>query len=256
MDEYLKLFNLINYYLSSDDIVDSNEFVSVYSLIQIIKEELERLCEITVNHTFKNKINDDSKSKNKFMFLNKKEKEEKDKCSGIYYYGFDNTSEIGMCLDTGYVRVSKDRNCDEIYFGYISNNSDKEYVAKYYDDIMNYFSILEDFIYFTDCHIIDNKFYEKNVCTVLPEQKIFDSLFDVSLSVNENVKLEIYISINKEIDSSYIYNREWFKRVKLSDYVNENKLDILKKIPVEVSSLNEPFRKMVEKKNKNKVLAK
>lgn len=147
-------------------------------------------------------------------------------------FGFKYTS-----IKDNFLKICKDIDSDQIYFAE-NYNTDKEFVEKYYDQICEYFRILEEF----------NSLYQSRVgiSGQGAEQIFSDGFLDVRFSYDAWGRTCVLTSINSQADPQRIYLREWVKRQTLSNYIKENEETILRKIPIAISELNYTTKTIVE----------
>lgn len=136
------------------------------------------------------------------------------------------------------ITIYKDRNSKEIY---LKNKEHREFVSKHYEKIMNIYCTLEEFVDIANGPL-------SSINSMMNSQVFSDSFLDVALSFNHCGIVKISMKINKQEDPNNIYNREWYNRKKLSQYVKENEEEILRKIPVKIDRLDDAIRKIVEAK--------
>ena len=147
-----------------------------------------------------------------------------------------NTSKItffyGLGTHPETFTILKDFNDSDIYFSE-DTKPDKEFITKYYNDIMYIFDTLETFAKMTKEDIgITN---ENNNLKPL----IFsDGFLTLTIKYDLTGKVSTNISINKTEDVKAIYKRNWYTRKSLSEIVSENSDEILKKIPINIKDLN------------------
>lgn len=234
LDEYGQLLLKLKSYLRKDDVEFTDEIISAYDLHQLVQKRLKALRDIKQDITLRDKIN--KKPKNIFRKL-----EPKDRCTGTCYSYDSTASTICLTFEKAYnngmynIYVNKDRNSDEIYFG---TRVDKKLVEDNYDYIMGVFDILEDGYKLFKEEISDH-------VSARSTAKFTDGFLDVNILCTDDGTAKISATLRKEADPNGIYTREWFKRQKLSDYFQENATIILKKIPVEIESLESVFKKIV-----------
>jgi len=132
----------------------------------------------------------------------------------------------------------KERNSDNLYFGYHIN---REFVSSYYEEIMNHFYYLESL------PDIINKSFNCNYA-FFKDQIYLDPFFNVELFINSMGEVNVSIFINKEVDINSIWNREWFNRISLKNYIEENKEFLLKKLYVNVNELDELLKNILKGK--------
>lgn len=237
MDKYTELKEILKSYLEKTDIELTKEQISAYYLYKIVDEKLEKLRNVSFDQEIIKKINKGLSLRSIGKFFDKSNSIFYLKCQNLYVQCNMRTSILEFqfapsernldykrrCLD-----IRKEVGIDEIYFG--SKMIDKQFVTKYFDEISEIFNVLEEF----------SALYQGGVGNVGKDSKILfsDGFFDIVFHYDSYGRTDIDISIKKEIDPENIYYRNWFERQKLSDYVEENKEEILRKIPVNMNELN------------------
>jgi len=249
MDEYVRLKNEIDKYIEKDEIELSNDVISAHDLYMLVDDSLKELREIQFDSNFQKEINKRNMLDRTIKIFKKKKSCLNDRCTFIMASCDGKKSSITFEFQTGgdlsreyFLDVCKDTNNDEIYFsGY---NADKLFVERFYDKISEYFATLEKF----------NALFLDKIGTFgsVTNQTFSDGFFDVNLSYDSYGRVKIETNINKLSDQENIYKRQWAKRTSLSDYVDENQENILKKIPINISELNFTTRTIVENATCNK----
>ena len=244
MDEYTRFKqDLDKKYIEPDGIEKSEGVISLYDLINILEIGFDNLKLTMDGSELRNQINQDRTVLQRInLFKNKRVIDKKctsvisnfnkDKCR--ISFGFE---DGGRSMGSRFVVLIKERDSDELYFE-SDYFADKEFATKYVSEIYGMFAVLEEYAtYFPQ--------NEKGETTSIT-QVFDDGTLAVEVSVYRNGTVHYSITPSKEYDPTKVFNREWLSRVKLSTYVEENDIDILDNIPVEISSLNDAFRSMVE----------
>lgn len=246
MEKYDILLNEIKDYLNKEEINynTNNEVISAYDLYNIINEELKGLRDITIDSKINKKLRALSLAK---IFsetsLNSSIRGNSQTCTIVFEKSkqYEPFSEV--------LRVNKDNGIDEIYFDkekYWNNKSFYNFVKRNYDLILETLQTFEKYV----------ELLGKLEISYYQSTKIYDDLFKVLLSINENgvVKYEIFILNNHELFEEY--NKKWYKREGIYEFANKNAEEILKRIPVSPDELEEPFKSIYYKhkeKQNNKV---
>lgn len=244
MDEYTRLRNRFEAYLNMPNIEMSEKEISVYTLRKLINDGLEDLRKIQFESEFKEEINKSRTIVQKVGNVFKKKVSFcVSPCTSVMASSDGNTSVLTFCfqnkkssLRTDFLKICKDANSDQIYFGKYS--SDKDFVEKHYDRISEYFTTLEHY----------SELYQGGVggsgkCI---EQAISDGFLDIKMISDNYGRTNLYTTINQETDKENMYTREWYKRQTLEDFFTEHEEEILKKIPVQIASLNYTYQTIVK----------
>ena len=244
MDEYTRFKqDLDKKYIEPDGIEKSEGVISLYDLIDILETGFDNLKLTMDGSELRDQINQDRTVLQRINLFKKKRVMDK-KCTSVISNFNKNKCRIsfgigdsGRSMGSRFVGLIKERDSDELYFE-SDYFADKEFATKYVSEIYGMFAVLEEYAtYFPQ--------NEKGETTSIT-QVFDDGTLAVEVSVYRNGTVHYSITPSKEYDPTKVFNREWLSRVKLSTYVEENDIDILDNIPVEISSLNDAFRSMVE----------
>ena len=244
MDEYTRFKqDLDKKYIEPDGIEISEGLICLYDLIDILETGFDNLKLTMDGSELRDQINQDRTVLQRINLFKKKRVIDK-KCTSVISnfnknkcrisFGFEDS---GRSMGSRFVVLIKERDSDELYFE-SDYFADKEFATKYVSEIYGMFAVLEEYAtYFPQ--------NEKGETTSIT-QVFDDGTLAVEVSVYRNGTVHYSITPSKEYDPTKVFNREWLSRVKLSTYVEENDIDLLDNIPVEISSLNDAFRSMVE----------
>ena len=244
MDEYTRFKqDLDKKYREPDGIEQRDGVISLYDLIDILEMGFDDLKLTMDGSALRNQINQDRTVLQRINLFKKKRVIDK-KCTSIISsfnkdkcrisFGFEDSSRS---MGSRFVVLIKDKGSDELYFE-SDYFADKEFATKYVSEIYGMFAVLEEYA----TYFPQNEKGETSSIT----QTFDDGTLAVEVSVYRNGTVHYTITPSKDYDPSKVFNREWLSRVKLSAYVEDNDIDILDNIPVEISSLNDAFRAMVE----------
>jgi hypothetical protein len=243
MDKYDKLKEQIEKeYIYGEVVEANNDVVSMYDLVYLLEEKFEALRVVKDGSYLKEKINQDRTVQQMFSFFRKKTIVDgqclsiisdfnKSKCR--VSFSFENVSQNREDV----VVIMKDSESDDLYFE-DSRFANREFAEKYISEIYEMFGVLENFA----------KYYPASAKGGVSSitQTFKAGILEVLITVFPNGKIECNITPSNGVDNQNIYNREWLSREKLSNYVKENRANILQSIPVELDSLNTSFRTIVE----------
>lgn len=241
MDKYTELMNRIDTKYSGEEIEQTENVISLYDLVTILSEEMEPLRKLKMDKEFQNKINRDRTIFQRIGLFKRKEVINK-KCTGGYTEVSENRSTISLGFDNGqalgvHVVLYKDFDSDELYFADFCLK-DREFVEKYISDIYGIFAILEQYGTLFP--------YEEKKGRTGLSQEFSDGLLSVTVKLDTWGRVTPSIVPCKGIDTDNLYTREWYNRETVSKHVYAMQEQILRTIPVEISSLNEVYRKLVE----------
>lgn len=243
MDEYTRLRTIIEDYLNAQDVELSENEISVYQLKILIDQKLMELRNIQFDSTFKDEINKSRSAIQKIgRVFNKNQSICNNPCESITSSCDGKTSYITFWFEVknshlgrDWLTVCKDVDSDQIYFD--RNKTDKSFVEKHYDRIIEHFNILEEY----------SRLYQGGVGNSGKDvkQNITDGFFYINLSSDTYGRTSILTTLPAEIDKEKMYQREWLHRKTLKDIYSENADTILRKIPVDINSLNYTYKTIV-----------
>ena len=241
MDKYTELMDKIDTKYNCEDVLQTENIISLFDLVSMLSEEMEPLRKLKMDKEFQNKINRDRTILQRIGLFRRQEVINK-KCTGGYTDVGEKRSTISLGFDNGHalgvhVVLLKDFDSDEIYFADFCLK-DREFVEKYISDIYGIFAILEQYGTLFP--------YEEKKGRTGLTQEFSDGLLDVDVKLDTWGRVTVSIVPCKGIDSDNLYTREWYSRETISKHVYLMQDKILQTIPVEISSLNEVYRKLVE----------
>lgn len=241
MDNYDLLLNEIKLFLSQEEIKEQDtnvEVISLYDLYSIINKELEELRNITQDSELNKKI---KKSKLYTSLFNKSFS------SRVAARKEDSSIDLVMYFDKHYwttFTIYKDKGSDQLRLSQAKNENNKCFyniIKKHYDLIMEILNKLENYVELLGDLTINESSYTYN-------------LFNVELNFDYNGNVKFKININKNHKLSSEYNKVWYKREIICDFVQRHQEDILKRLPISIYELTGNFKVLYEeymKKNEN-----
>lgn len=246
MKKYDKLLQEIKLIEKQPDIIDNEEVISLYSFYNIINDGFEDLRSVID----KDYINNLEKRLRKYYFnklsLTEKLKFYKDYSASIIFGNDDiinsSISTWTYCseLNEG-TRVPETKICinhatNEWYFK--DCYRDNILVEKFYDDFEKIFNVLGKY------SISKNDFaYTKNNREVY--SNVFNGfLFKAWIETNGYLSVDIYPEESTDLVE---YNKLWYLKPSIKEIVENEKLDILKKVPVSINDLPYFFKDYVSK---------
>lgn len=242
MDSYTKLMTSIDEKYSGEEVEQSENIISLYDLVKMLEEEMEPLRKLKLDDEFYNKINADRTVFQRIGLFRKKAVVNQ-KCTGGYTDTGEDRSKISVHFDNGkdlgtHVVLYKDFGSDEIYFDDFCLK-DRGFVEKYISDIYGIFAILESYGTLFP--------YEEKKGRTGLSQEFDDGLLNIKVSLDTYGRVTPLILPVKGTDPDNLYARAWYSRETVSEHVNNMSEDILRRIPVEISSLNEVYKMLVER---------
>lgn len=235
MDEYTRLKKALEAYFEMPDVELTDEQMSVYDLHRIVDTKLEELRKIQIDSNFVKEVNKGLVFRKIGGVFRQNKTSSQRECLNIRTESDGQTSEIVLEFSYKksawghyYLHICKDVDSDQIYFK--DKMADKDFVARYYDQINEIFSVLEEF----------SNLYQRSIgrSGIIQQQVFSDHLLKVALKYDAYGRTNIFIGVKEKADPQQIYKRGWFERQTLADFVEENREVILKKIPVDISRLD------------------
>lgn len=246
MDKYTEFKDTLDKkYIEPTGVMKSEGVISLGDLISLLEKGFDELKVVMDGSNLKSQINGDRTFMQRFgLFKMKSRSVINNECTSIISnfnndkcrisFGFATRSRTG----SEFVVLIKERGSDELYFEH-DFFADKEFADNYVSEIYGMFAVLEDYA----TYYPNNE--KKEVTSIV--QKFDDGVLAVTVSVYTDGTVHYSILPSEGTDPDKIFTREWLNRVKLSSYVKDNEVDILENIPVEIASLNDAFRSVVEK---------
>ena len=218
---------MIEDYLKKEEVVDTDEVISAYTLYNILLEKFKPLYDLNHNKDFEDEMYSLythsslkrllSVEKNGFNRICKiKTSFNSDVSSISFKFGSYIICEINKSKNTNEIyntRVSKLNNKN---YGYYYDTLDKKIINKCIDEIDFYFTIMDMYQdFFTDNTFIRQQFIGSNSDLVLGFNDSGEVFYTVHLLKNED-----------------------------EDTYESDNTDILKYIPIKINSLNDEFKKI------------
>lgn len=238
MDKYTELKERIDFKYTGREVEQTENIISLFDLYVLLIEEMRELKDVKDLDWFKEKINNDRTFFKRFGLFRKKAIVDQ-KCDFVYCDIDDKKSKLSVSFTdfNTHLIVYKDIDSDELYFA-DHCIKDRAFVEKYISDIYGIFATLEQ--YGTLFPYVENK--GRTDLT----QSFDDGLLKVDVRCDTHGRVGFKIVPSEGIDDEGIYSRAWYSRETIASYVDEKKGQILRCIPVEISSLNEVYRNIVE----------
>lgn len=255
MDKYTELKGKIDSKYSNGLVQQSENIISLYDLITMLKEEMEPLRKVKIDKEFQEKIDADRTIFQR-IGLFKKQAIVKGKCNGGYTSVEQNRSTISLHFEeknSSFDRcivLHKDFDSQEIYFADFCYK-DRDFVTKYISEIYGIFAVLENYGTIFP--------YEEKKGRIGITQEFNDELLSVTVNLDTFGRVSTSIVPTKDNDPDGVYTRDWYSRETISKHVDGMSEQILRSIPIEISSLNEVYKTLVERaigKRQAKLLAK
>jgi len=221
MQIYKRFNETIDEYIKKDDVILDDKYISAYDLYHLMLEQLQPLKDINEKSSFIPKdyklkiVSDINEEYINLEFVFKKlEKRNRDILVR---------------------RISKDIKNNTYSF---KNNIDKEFMGEFHNEIIHIFDVKKEYY---------DKFKIKKTITFFS-----DNIFDVILSYDEFGEVNINILINERKQLFKLSDKHWILYNFLLKKIKNKKIDILKKIPIEIEKLQDSTKIIVEDYFNNK----
>ena len=240
MNNYNNYKNKIEEYLNIDDVVDDSDTISAYTLYEMVNNKFERLRSIHDDNDFEKKVLSIYMKKNIKNFINVMKSRRKE-CS-IIPSVYEDSLEIMLTIggrDTKYLK--KDIGDEHFYCDKYQDMIDNEIIDGCLHEIYNVFDTLEEFLNFVNLSDNDTPQYNKYGNFGFIVDDTFEGKISYDDKGNVDYKLKFLGMNYNEKD------RNWYgERESIESIVNNNSLNLLKKIPISVHTLNGVFKKIYD----------
>ena len=241
MGEYERLISIIEEYIEKEDIVETDEVISAFDLYSILNNRFAKLRSID-NGKLKRKINkENSAIIKKIRNIRKVKTLLNYECNNVMPIIGDNKLQITFCFANSRLRISIGKNIGENDIYYISEyDKDGLLINKYYDDIMNIFSVLEEYYELFSIDK-DNLGYEN-------EFKVPDDTFDIKICCLNDGTVSSLVCFNEFVDKDRISENEYINKPSIRNILWQKSNQLLNKIPVQKSSLPPMFKQILDER--------
>lgn len=139
-------------------------------------------------------------------------------------------------VDNSALEISIGKNIGENDIYYISKDRiDNLLINKYYDDIMNIFSVLEEY---HELFLIS-----QGGLKYRDELKASYDIFDLEIAYYIDGDVYCQISLNKDVDKDRISEKEYINKPSIRNILGQKNNQLLNKIPIQKSSLPPMLKK-------------
>lgn len=238
MDKYTELKEKIDTKYSNGEVEQTENIISLFDLYVLLDREMKSYREVKNLDWFKDKINTD-RTFFKRVGLFKKKASIDQRCDFTYCDIDDKKCKLSVSFATfgTSLVLYKDFDSDELYFADFGLK-DRSFVEKYLSDIYSIFAVLEQYGTLFP--------YEEKKGRTSLSQTFDDGLLKIELCCDTYGRVGFNMGPSAGVDKEQLYGRTWYSRETIATYVEENKGRILRCIPVEISSLNDVYRNIVE----------
>ena len=226
MDEYNRLLERLNSFLSYEEVINNGEVISAYDYINLLRKEYNKTKKVSVNESLVNRIDRGYELIQKRK--NRKEKyiREIEYIESIEVFTGTKISRIRIVTSLGETYICRYNDTKEIYM--TGHKLNDEFISKYLKEFNKLFDASEEYLKSHKDELDD--VYNGVVCSSHSDGTVsVDIIYDSEEGVHYDIKLEG--------DTEDTLNKEWLIRKSLKDIVNENEKGILKRIPVNVRDL-------------------
>ncbi len=247
MREYEKLVSKIEEYKDKEDIVETDEVISALDLCNIVNDRFAKLRSIENGEVLRRKINKDNNDLIKFSRkIRKVHTLLNYECNRVVPIIGNNGLQITFYFANSTFEINIGRNIGENDIYYISKDrKDNLLINKYYDDIMNIFSVLEKY---HELFLIS-----QGGLKYRDELKASDDIFDVNFSFYTNGEIYSWIALNKDVYKDRISEKEYINKPSIRNILGQKSNQLLSKIPIQKSSLPPMLKKILEEREKTSV---
>lgn len=239
-----EIFNIIYSYLYEQEEIESNsEVISAYDLYNMVHEKFHELRRIKKS-SLKESVNKGYSVLKEFSSVIKREsKSLNTRCKDVVIAGDKNMAKITFVFSRfaskklNSISLLKDRKSGEIYYDEnVEVTKRKQDLANNnFSEITKTFKTIEKLVDLSEAPLKSRE--DANTT-----QQFSDFLFDGCLTYDTYGKVNISLEIASDMGSYYFEeNKE-----RLNQIVENNKKELLKKIPINVSSLNNTCRMIVK----------
>jgi hypothetical protein len=244
MDKYTEILNKVKEYISDEDnpLVTEGK-ISLYDLYHLLNTEIKKLYKEQESMELLEKINQENTFVKKVgRFFRKKEIRESliDFESVLLTYDEKSTGIVFFDSDREQFCIEKDLDSNELYIPYgKSTDLQKEILNNHYDEIVDILNSLQEY---RDLTGISN-----NLSSRCVEQNFTDGFMSVCISYNYFGRVNVRVNINKKVDINDVSCREYVRRDKIQNILDENIPVILKKFVVDYDSLDSGCIKILKR---------
>lgn len=238
MDNYEKLLEEINLFLTKEEVNNENtntEIISLYDLFIIMDKEFEKLRKLSnIDKTYCQKL----RTFRKYLFGRYDDFFIRNDCC-VDIYADENISKIilknsdsDMADDFYRISIIKDNNKDELYLDKTMDWHNKQickFIKKNFDSLLDTLSNIEE--YYNLLGKTSNK--DKELFSFDGSTNLFT--YQIIYDKNGNSRLNYYISPKHPLYGEC--KKNYLNKKNIIEYVDENKVNILKRIPISVNEL-------------------
>lgn len=250
MQQYEEFLKRIKKYFEYDEVITQGNIINAYDLIQVLKSRISELHNLIFeNKDIIKKIDNYYKGEKILdMLIRRVTRLHIPKVKFINQNFENNHARIyisfnyNTCQNLNYdsLEICKERGTNELFFA--DSDVDKEFAEYFKDIILPNLQALEEFfdlyrLTIPDIKEIPSDFFIKEV--------VDDEFLKLQISYNAYGSLNYEISIVSSVDTDDIFERIWFDHSSLKEIVEENKVELLKRIPINILDLKDTTQKII-----------
>ena len=246
MKKYEEIFNIIYSYLyETDEVEFTNEVISAHDLYSIVNEKFHELRKIK-RTSLRKCINKDYSFLKEISSIFKRESNSLNtKCRDVVIAGDDKESKITFVFNRfaskkpKSISLLKNRKSGEIYYDeeVVVTKRNKDLANNNFSEIIKTFKTIEKLVDFSKNSLKSSE--DENVV-----QEFSDFIFDGCLTYDAYGSVNVSLKVGDEMEAYYFEE----SRKKLNQVIETNKEELLKKIPININSLNNTCRMLVKEK--------
>lgn len=243
MDKYTELLIKVKEYIQDDNNPEiKSGQISLFNLYNILDEVFKNLYKRKESEELLKRINKENTVVKKVgSFFRKKEIKELLVEYNSVLLNYSDT-EIGIVFfgtNREQFSIKKDSDSNELYTMYKLTDNQKEILNRHYDEILDILISLQEYRDITGITgFLDS----------VKKQDFSDGFLNVKITYDYYGKIKIGINIEESIDPDDVSIREYVRKERIQDIIDNNKLQILKKCVVEENTLNDECQKILIKK--------
>lgn len=239
MDEYNRLLERLNSFLSYEEVINNGEVISAYDYINLLRKEYNKTKKVSVNESLVNKID------RGYELIQKKENRKEKYIKEIEYIESievltgTKVSRIRIVTTSGETYICRNNQTKEIYtLGHKLRNG---FIEKYIKEFNQLFDASERYLE-------NHKPEFDNIFSGIEKTSHSDGTLSVDITYDSEEGVHHKITLNDDMENTL--NKEWLLHKSLNTIINENEDKILKRIPVAIKDLPPLGQKVTERYSK------
>lgn len=250
MEQYDEFLEKIKKYYEYDEVITQGNIINAYDLIQVLKNRIGELHDLIFeDKDIRKKIDRYYRGANildmvirkitklhipKVQFIN----QGFEKNHARIYISFNYST--CQSIDYDCLEICKEKGTNELFIA--NSDVDKEFAEYLKDIILPNLQALEEFFDLYRLSIPDIKEIPSNSVV---NEIVDDEFLKLQISYNAYGGLNYKIFIVPSVDTDNIFERIWFDHPPLKAIVEENKIELLKRIPINILDLKDTTQKII-----------